>query len=117
MPSLSHLVLLLTIVSLLLIAYLMRKFSVFDAIEFEKDIFPEQTVIYLNHRTHYSKMSTIFNKIVLDINGRFMISNCFGIYYDNPKQVSDEYHCRVTIGIMINVGELSKIPTFLQEHP
>ena len=68
-----------------MVIYFIKKFRVFDSIEFERDIFPEQTAIYLNHRTHYSKMGAIFKKITEDIHTTFKISNCFGIYYDNPQ--------------------------------
>lgn len=102
--STSQLLLISFFLFIILIIYLIRKYGYFDHVSFEQDILPSSTALYLNHKCHYSKVGTIFNKINSDMKNTFHISNCFGIYYDNPHEISDPHLCRSTVGVMVNVG-------------
>ena len=46
----------------------------------------------------------------------FKVSKHFAIFYDDPKTQKGS-ECRVTYGIMVNEGELSKVSQFRQDHP
>ena len=46
----------------------------------------------------------------------FKLSKHFAIFYDDPK-IQKASECRVTYGIMVNEGEISKINQFRQDHP
>lgn len=90
---------------------IMYDIGLFTPIKFSSGLFKNSEVYYINYTgeykrigTEFDKMKKIFKKFNLDKN----VYSIFGIYYDNPKVMSDIKKCRASVGILKEISQFSK---------
>lgn len=65
-------------------------------------------ILYLSRTGNYDGSEAFHHEVKTTTGKVFKISKYIGIYYDDPLK-TDPAKCRSIIGVIVNVGEQSKI--------
>ena len=92
---------------------LLNAAGAFKEVSFSQDVFKKSRILYLNSKGPYETFYHRFEEMKKETKETFRISKHFSIFYDDPTKTNPN-DCRSTYGLIVNDGELSKIPQFLQ---